>query len=205
LVVQFFGIDSSAGWIGSNTNWAFWAEGRLADSDVVQLDHLLQAAAAKQMAGFVYVRVIVCHHSFAWNQNPATDPRPLSDEGRRLLLYLAAKHKVSVILTGHAHDPLDRPWPMEAHLLANLNAAFQRLQWNNHAAYDPTWRLHEFRSRAALAGVTGPGNHGYLVHAVERIAADATRVSWSNYAFDSNGTSFQCQSRNPSPVALRVT
>jgi 3',5'-cyclic AMP phosphodiesterase CpdA len=110
ITLELLGIDSNSGWdVNNHPTW--WqrrvngglAKGNISSAHFDQLQRLLEQSPPAGTQSLV--RAVVCHHSICY-RGGLVGSSELEVASRQELLRLCSENGVSLILTGHTHDPM---------------------------------------------------------------------------------------------------
>jgi hypothetical protein len=178
--LEIYGIDSNSGLQGT-TN--LMAKGAISSHELRALDVLLAESDQRILSqGAHRVRAIVTHHSLSYTGGVAGKEK-LDDSSRDDLLEIAAKYRISSVLTGHGHDFHFQP------LVGTYNGT-QRV-------------VHELRSATTLQGPALPFSRGQGFWA-HRIRLVNSGMIWSSWRYAWDGSRFVPRNRSAPCVQFPV-
>lgn len=99
--VEFIRIDTDAD-VGHDSDDRLYARGRFR-SQLAELDRPADAGGLPGIDNRTF-RVLLMHHSPAYRHGGNDHRLEIEDGSRQDLLHFIAKHRISVVLTGHIHD-----------------------------------------------------------------------------------------------------
>ncbi|PNQ95040.1 hypothetical protein C1S70_31025 (plasmid) [Azospirillum argentinense] len=164
LELELFGLDSNLGSGGSQpgSKNRIFAQGALSKPQLDELEELMRSSPSPG-ENTKRVRGIVLHHSLSYKGGILPNvvaPKILPKRYADALLDLMVRQNVSVLLTGHTHDPNHQPIP--------------------HTFGGTTHIVHELRSPATLQGPASRTHAGFLVH---QVSLETDQVIWRTWHY----------------------
>jgi 3',5'-cyclic AMP phosphodiesterase CpdA len=179
LRLEIFGVDSNSGFDDEHKKLGQrnpFASGKIKTDELVRLELLLEETAGERDPAQVCVRILVCHHAFS--KVGYFGAHPLEKDCRTALLGIAARHGISVVLTGHTHEFHEQDWPAGDH--------------------DRKW-VKELRCATSLQGTrSSPGLQGFWLHSLRR-PPTSRHCEWSAWKYQAGAKFFQV---TPRPVTF---